>query len=119
MTTWLTIALIALATTLAYFVVRLALTLRTQDALIRALQYSVRLSKEHAATMEHRADMLETAYTQQQERIDWLVEQNGVLEDHNAFLERVNRKIAFSVVMSLPVMDGPTILASKGMIGLN
>lgn len=119
MTHWLTITLSIIAVILAAIVIQLARTLRTQDALIRALQYSTRLSKEATATQQHRADMLETAVRQQQERIDWLVERNGELEDHNAYLERVNRKKAFSVVMSLPVMDGPTVLASKGMIGLN
>lgn len=117
---WPTITLSIVAAILTYFVVQLARTLATQDALIRALQYSVRLSKESAATQQHRADMLEKVFVQQQERIGLLVAQNGELEDRNACLERICRAKAYDLILSLPTLDGPRVLERKSeAINLN
>ena len=120
MTHWLLVTLITLVTVLAAIVVQLARTLRTQDNLIRALQYSVRLSKENAAIHEHRAATLERAFVQQQERIGLLVMQNGELEDRNACLERICRAKAYDLILALPTLDGPRVLERKSQtINLN
>lgn len=120
MINWLTITLITLVTVLAGIVVQLARTLGTQDALIRALQYSVRISKEGAGIHEHRADTLERAFIQQQERIGTLVAQNGELEDRNRFLERICRAKAYDLILALPTLDGPRVLERKSeTINLN
>jgi len=119
MINWLTITLALAAALLLAIALRLRHITRTQDSLIRALQYSVRLSKENAAIHEHRAATLERAFVQQQERIGWLVAQNGELEDRNACLERIHRKAGLAYVLGLPEVDGPKVLAAKGRITLN
>ena len=115
MTTWLIIAL----TIAAYLAVRLVRTQRTHNALIRALQHSVRLNKEASATHQHRADILTKAFAHQQSRIALLVAQNGELEDRNACLERMQRNAGLAYVLQLPEMDGPKVLETKGRITLN
>ena len=120
MTHWLTITLGISIAILAAIALRMNHVRRTQDALIRALQYSVRLSKEHADTQQHRADTLEKAFAQQQSRITLLVAQNGELEDRNRFLERICRAKAYDLILTLPTLDGPRVLERKSeAINLN
>lgn len=120
MNNWPVITLSISVAILAGIIFRLSHITRTQDALIRALQYSTRLSKEHAATHEHRAATLEKAFAQQQSRIGILVAQNGELEDRNRFLERVCRAKAYDAILALPTLDGPRVLERKSeTINLN